>query len=122
MTMTEPRRRGARVRRDQDARLAGIAVVAARVYDACDWARWNGNDAYDDRDFHVPGADELCTVLADLADRARAAAADGAAEADRRVGRLRFLASADDDGVVTFHLSIGSTFTGDTSTFPADPR
>jgi hypothetical protein len=98
--------------------------VAATVYAACDWVRWNGHDAYDDRDFHVPGAAELCTVLTDLADRARAAvaAADGAAEADRRVGRLRFLASADDEGVVTFHLSIGSTFLGDASTSPAGPR
>jgi hypothetical protein len=121
-TMTEQRSLTTRARVERPTGLAATAIAAARVYDALGWLRWSGHDAYNDRDFHVPGVDELLRVLTDLAARARAAAADGAAEVDRRVGYLRFLASADDDGVVTFHLSIGSTFPDDGSASPTGAR
>lgn len=113
MTMTGARWLDERAFRHEAASLAATAIVAAKVYEAFGWVRWSGHDCYDRDDYHVPDADELLTVLTELAARARTADPQDSPQADRLVGHLRFLASADEDGVVTFHLRIGSTFHAD---------
>jgi hypothetical protein len=111
MTITEPRWYRSHQGSREAANIGATAMVAAKVYEAFGWVRWGGHNSSDDHDFYVPNAGDLSLVLRDLAARARAAAETASfTEVDRRVGQLRFLASADEDGVVTFHLSIGSTF------------
>jgi len=111
MTVTEARWSRLHHGSREAANIGATAMVAAKVYEAFGWVRWGGHTSSHGDDYHVPDAGELSLVLRDLAASARAAAGSTPpAEVDRRVGRLRFLASADEDGVVTFHLSIGSTF------------
>jgi hypothetical protein len=108
VTLAEPRWHVLHEASREAANIAATAIVAAKVYEAFGWVRWSGNDG---REYHVPRAEELYQVIAELAASARSAAQSSpAAEVDRRVGGLRFLASADEEGVVVFHLSIGSTF------------
>jgi hypothetical protein len=109
MTMTEPRWAAFHKHSRDAANIAAVAVVAATVYEAFGWVRWSGHDHTDDDDYHVPTMSELYGVLTDLAERARTAAESNPfAEVDHKVGDLRFLAWADEQGVVDFYLSIGS--------------
>lgn len=112
--LLDPPRWGNKQHGGRDAHnLAACAMVAAKVYEAFGWVRWNGHDgrqvdAFDDEAFHVPDAEALLKVLHDLS----CLALDRPEEDHgKQVGVLRFIAYADDDGAdssVNIFLDIGS--------------